>query len=332
MTQSTPRHFPPPPVAPPPGLWRQVPPAIFPPLMGLWGLGLGWRLMAERLGSEVVAGLAEAALGAVTLLFLFSLVAWGSKPLRRPAVLAEELRVLPGQAGVPAAALGVMLMAAALLPYAPTLALVLVWAGMAFLALVGALFLRHLLTAPPEARAPSPAWHLIFVGYVIAPLTLLPLGWAALSAAILLVCIALALAIWLASLRQFLRTSPPAPLRPLLAVHLAPAALFAMVAAGLGWDGVALGFVLAGLAFALLLLVALAWVVQTGFSPFWGAFTFPLAALANAALLALPGAAGLWPGAALLLAVSALNPFVAFRVMQAWTKGGLGQKTNAAVV
>lgn len=309
-----------------------MPPAIFPPLMGLWGLGLGWRQMAARLGNDALAGLAEAMLGAATLLFVFALVAFGSKPLRRPAVLAEELRVLPGQAGVPAAALGLLLMAAAFLPYAPLLAALLAWAGMAALAIVGLLFLRHLALAPPEARAPNPAWHLVFVGAVIAPLTLLPLGWAGLSGGIVLVTMALAAAIWLSSLRQFLRAPPPAPLRPMLAIHVAPAALFAMVSAKLGWEGVALGFALAGLALALALVAAGAWVARAGFSPLWGAFTFPMAALANAVLVVLPGAAGLWLGAALLLAASALNPFVAFQVLKGWAKGELARKTNAAIV
>ena len=33
-----------------PGLWRRVPPAIFPPLLGILGLALAWRLAAQRFG------------------------------------------------------------------------------------------------------------------------------------------------------------------------------------------------------------------------------------------------------------------------------------------
>ncbi|MCC5999816.1 MAG: tellurium resistance protein [Pararhodobacter sp.] len=332
MTDIKPRHFPPPPPAAPPGLWRQVPPAIFPPLMGLWGVGLGWRLLAARLGSEPMAGLAEAALGGITLLFVFALTAWLSKPLRRPAVLAEELRVLPGQAGVAAAALGVMLMAAALVPYAPALARVLAFAGMAFLALVGVLFLRQLAIGPAEARRVSPVFHLVLVGHVIAPLTLVPLGWTALSGIIVAITLILAAVIWLASLQQFLRAAPPAPLRPLLAIHAAPAALFSLVLSLLGWPAAALGFALAGIGFALLLAGAARWVGQAGYSPLWGALTFPLAALANAVLSTLPGGPGLWGGMALLLLATALTLLVAWRVLQAWVKGGLAARTNAAIV
>ncbi len=332
MTDPKPRHFPPPPAAPPPGLWRQVPPAIFPPLMGLWGLGLGWRLMGERLANPLIAGAAEALLGAVSLLFLFALVAWGSKPLRRPAVLGEELRVLPGQLGVPAAALGVMLMAAAMLPYAPGLSLVMVWAGLGMLAVVALGFLRHLITAPPPARSPSPAWHLAFVGYIIAPLTLLPLGWQGLSLALFAGAAVVAPALWLAGLGQFTQAVPPAPLRPLLAIHAAPAALLAMVAAPLGWPAMASAFLLAGLAFVGLLAICGRWLLGAGFSPLWGALTFPLAAMATATLTAMPGAAGLWLGAGLLLLASALNPFVAYQVLRGWAKGPLAQRTNAAIV
>ena len=89
-----------PPAPTPPGLWRRVPPAIFPSIMGLFGLGLAWRRGVAAFG--LPAGIAETILGAVTLLFLFALVAYSAKFLRRPAVLVEELRILPGRAGVAA--------------------------------------------------------------------------------------------------------------------------------------------------------------------------------------------------------------------------------------
>jgi tellurite resistance protein len=330
---STPkRHFPPPPPlsASPPGMWRRVPPAIFPPIMGLLGLGLAWRVLGATL--PAVAGLAEAFLGAVVLLFLFAAVAWTSKPLRRPGVLAEELRVLPGRAGVAAAVLCLLLAAAVLVPYAPGVALALAWVGIALLAGLGVLVLRAYLVGPEEARVVTPVFHLVFVGYIIAPVALVPLGQGGVSAAIFWLTLAIAALIWAESLRQIASRIPPAPLRPLLAIHLAPVSLFASVAALLGWGGLALAFALAGMALLAVLLVFARWLLEAGFTPLWGALTFPVAALASAVLRAVPEPTGLWLGAALVLAATGLNVAVAVRVLRDWAKGGLAAKTNAATV
>jgi tellurite resistance protein len=329
---STPkRHFPPPPpLATAPGRWRRVPPAIFTPIMGLLGLGLAWRALGATL--PAVAGLAEAFLGAVVLLFAFAALAWASKPLRRPGVLAEELRVLPGRAGVAAAVLCVLLVAVVLVPYAPGAALALAWAGMALLAGLGGLILRAWLTGPEEARVVTPVFHLVFVGYIIAPVALVPLGQGGVAAAIFWATLAVAALIWAESLRQIATRIPPAPLRPLLAIHLAPMSLFATVAALMGWSGVALGFALAGLGLLAVLVGIARWLLAAGFTPLWGALTFPLAALAAAVLLAVPGAPGLWLGAALVFAATGLNVAVAVRVLRDWAKGGLAAKTNAATV
>ena len=84
----------------PGGLWRRVPPAIFPSIMGFLGLGIAWRRAVAAY--PVPAGIGEALLGAGVILFAFAAIAYGSKIARRPAVLAEELRILPGRAGVSA--------------------------------------------------------------------------------------------------------------------------------------------------------------------------------------------------------------------------------------
>jgi len=327
------RHFPPPPppLAPdPPGLWRRVPPAIFPPILGLLGLGLAWRVLAETL--PAVAGLAEAFLGAVVLLFLYAAIAWTSKPLRRPGVLAEELRVLPGRGGVASAVLCVILTAAVLVPYAPGLALAVAWAGVALLAGLGVMVARTLLTGPEEGRVVTPVLHLVLVGHILAPLVLVPLGQAGVAVVIFWATLAVAALIWAESLRQIATRIPPAPLRPLLAIHLAPLSLFATVAALLGWAGMAAAFAVAGLVLLAVLVASARWLLAAGFTPFWGALTFPLAALATACLRALPDPAGLWLGAALVMAATALNISVAARVLRAWAEGKLAAKTNAATL
>lgn len=332
MTTERPRHFPPPPpLAPPPGLWRRTPPAIFPPVMGLLGLGLGWRLLAQITGLEALAALAEMLLGAAVLLYGFCAVAWLAKPLRRPGVLIDELRTLPGRAGMAAGVLGLSLVAAVLVPYAPGLAQGLVLLAMLLLAALGALVAWVLLTGPQEQRMVTPVFHLIFVGYVLAPLSLVPLGQLGLARLIFWVTLALALMIWAASAWQLSRRVPPAPLRPLLAIHLAPASLLATVAALLGWGTVSAGFAVLAVVILLALVGAGRWLLAAGFSPLWGALTFPLAACGAAQLYAF-GAypAGVMLGAGLLLAASALTLTVLWRVLQAWARGQLAARTNAA--
>ena len=98
--------LPPPLPRPVPGLWRGTPPAVFPPVLGLLALGLAWRRAGPQLPAGV-AGLGEAVLGAATLLALFALVAYAAKVAQRPGVLVEDLRILPGRAGVTAAVVSV---------------------------------------------------------------------------------------------------------------------------------------------------------------------------------------------------------------------------------
>lgn len=311
------------------GLWRRTPPAIFPPILGLFGLGLAWRAGAPAFG--LPGALAEILLGAVTLLYLFALAAWISKPLRRLAVVPEELRVLPGRAGLAAMTLSALLLAATLVPYAPGFA-----AGLAVLACLAhaglaLLVLGLILRGPEEARTVTPVWHLVFVGFILAPLTALPLGHEGIARAILFATLPVAAAIWAVSLWQLATRIPPAPLRPLLAIHLAPASLLATVAAGLGLT--TLAGVFAGLAAGILLalLAAGRWIAASGFSPLWGAFTFPLAAFASALFALAPGSEALRLAAGLVLVAATLAiPPIAVKVLQAWARGGLAARTNAA--
>lgn len=325
------RHFPPPPPLVPrsPGLWRTTPPAIFPPLMGLFGLGLGWRVLADQPGLQPLEPIGEAILGATLLLAAFAVVAWMSKPLRRPRVVLEDLRVLPGRAGLSGLALSVILSGAALVPYAPRAALTLAFLGSGLLAVVGALIAWTLLTGPREQRMVTPVFHLTYVGFILGPLTFARLDMTTLSTVILLATLPVALAIWAASLRQLLTHTPPAPLRPLLMIHLAPANFFTIVSVLTGHTSIALVFEAVSLAILAALLVSMRWVLAAGFTPLWGALTFPTAACGTALILS-SGTPGLWLGGALLAVASVLNPWVAFRVFKSWAKGDLAAKTNAA--
>lgn len=304
------------------GFFRRMPPAVFPPLLGLTGLGLGWRRAAEV--TALPAGLAEAFLGGITLLWVFMVGAYLSKVLRRPGVLAEELALLPGRAGLAAAHVSAFLMAAVIAPYQPQLALGLLAVAVLSHMCLGAWILRAYFTGPQEARVVTPVWQLVFTGYIILPFTLVPLGYPGLAQAFWGYAVFSGVVIWGISAGQLIRRIPPAPLRPLLAIHLAPASLMTISSVLLGYPGVALvtGIFACGLLAALVL--SGRWLTEAGFSPFWGAFTFPLAAFANA-LMAL---GWLIPGLLALVAASAMVAFVAARVWQMWARGTLAIRTN----
>jgi tellurite resistance protein len=183
-------------------------------------------------------------------------------------------------------------------------------------------------TGPAEQRRVNPTWHLLFSGWIVAALVAAQLGLATVAAALFWLALICALVIWSLSLQQLSRETVPAPLRPLLAIHLAPAALLGTTAALLG--ALALAFVFAlGAALLLLLLVLRGrWLLAAGFSPLWGALTFPLAATATLWLSL--GDLWLLPGAAALVAATAILPAIAIRLYKMWAKGDLAAKTGAA--
>lgn len=313
-----------------PKLFARTPPAIFPVLLGLLGLGLATRKGGAVLGLEAtpVGGLIEAALGALVILWLFAGLALAIKVIRRPAVLAEDMRVLPGRAGLLAATMSGMAVTAVLMPYAPQLALAL---GLVALGAHGAMVLllaTVLAKMPPEARSVSPVFHLGFVGAIVGAGPLAQAGFVSTATVIFWASLVAAVVIWAISATQILRTVPPPPLRPLLAIHLAPAAFLSLVAGAIGLPGLALGFGIFAMVIFLALLSAARWITVTGFSPLWGSFTFPLSAFA----LALLSLGGTWdlPGVAVLALALGVVPAIGWQVLKLWPGNRLATKTNAA--
>ena len=317
-----------PPIPPRPGRFRQVPPAVFTPIFGFLGLGLAWRHGAGAFG--LPDGLGEALLGAGVLLFAFAAVCYFAKLSYRPAVVMEDLRVLPGRGGLTAGSLSLFLTAAALVPYLPGLARGLMFGGLFLHAILAVLYARALIEAPPEARVVTPIWQISFVGFIVAALPAVPLGHERLATGLLYAMIPVAGVIWALSAVDFARRAIGPPLRPLLAIHAAPAALFATVAASLGQEVIAGVFALLLLAILALLLGLTRWITAAGFTPFWGAFTFPASAAASACL-----AQGVEPfqtlGGGLLVGATLIIPPIVARVMKLWAAGSLGPKSNAAI-
>ena len=307
-----------------PAPFARTPPAVFPALLGLLGLGLAWRRGLAELA--LPGGLADLLLGAAGGLWLFAVLAYGVKLWRRPGVVNDDLRVLPGRAGLAAATMGGMAVAAAVAPFAPGLAgAVLIGALLAHLGL-GVLLVLVLRQSPGPARRVNPSLHLSFVGPILGAVAACALGWTGLATAIFWATLPVALLIWGMSAVQFAREAPPAPLRPMLAIHLAPAGLLATVAALTGQAGLAVALAVAGGGVLLALVVRARWLTAARFTALWGSLTFPLAAYAGA-LMALRWD---WAGLVVLIAAIGLVPAIAVQILKMWATGTLAQRTNAA--
>lgn len=331
MAQDPARYRPkmyPPPQFPPRRvpLFANTPPALFPPILGLLGLVAALRIGAGRIG--VGAEIVDLATGMTVLLWLAAVCIYAAKLVRRVGVIQEDLAIMPSRAGLSAATLGGMVAAGQLAGVAPSLGIWLLWLVLALHAVLVVLTLRVLIGPPAEGRAVNPGWHMTFVGFIVAGPAAVALQEPEVARLLVYATLPLAVAIWGASLVQLARRIPPAPLRPMLAIHLAPASLLSITASLTGLE--ALGLILAWLALVIVLVLAagLPWIVESGFSPLWGAFTFPLTAAASA--LILQGGALAWAGFALLALAVVVVPWIGLKIFRMWPGGRLAARTNAA--
>ena len=77
--------------------WRKTPPALFPPILGLFGLAAAWLRTPDAFGAP--AGFGQLLSGAMVLVYLFTAGHYVAKLAARPGVVAEDLKTLPGRAG-----------------------------------------------------------------------------------------------------------------------------------------------------------------------------------------------------------------------------------------
>ena len=310
--------------------WRRMPPVVFAPIFGFLGLGLAWRRADPAFQLPVALG--EMLLGAGVVILALAVAAWLAKVVCRPGVLGEDLRVLPGRAGTASMTLSLMLAAAALVPYAPGVAQALVIAALLMHAILAALVAHSIAAGPEEGCVVTPVWHLVFAGFIVGAVALIALGRAELARAILYATMPVAGVILVVSAWQLLRGSlPPSPLRPLFAVHLAPVSLFATVSGMLGLEMLAAAWAAFGAAILAALVLSARWLLAAGFTPLWGALTFPAAAYASVLILASGGAGALGVVAGVLLVAATLLvvPVLAL-VLRGWARGDLAARTNAA--
>jgi tellurite resistance protein len=175
-----PKAFPPPEFPPRKvPLFARTPPAVFPVILGALGLVLALRRGMEALGlSQAPVDLLG---GLVVALWVFAALAYGVKLARRPGVIWDELKVLPGRAGLAAGTAGGLAVAAVLVPYAPEVSRAVLFGGLVLHGVLALAVVRALVGLPPEAQGVTPAFHLSFVGFIIGGLAAVPLGHDALA-------------------------------------------------------------------------------------------------------------------------------------------------------
>lgn len=311
--------------------WRRTPPALFPSLMGFMGLGLAWRAASQfaPLGASPVASYAILVLASVMLFFV--LASYLSKVSLRPRVILEDMASIPGRAGVSALTLSILLFAAAIVPLSSLVATAALVVGLLGHVLIAVLALA-VMVRTPQGLVVSPAWHLSFVGFIVAALSAVPLGFAVLGQVILGATVLSSALVYGISLFQLSQTETPPPLRPMLAIHLAPLSLFATVASLSGRGLLALVFATLAMGLAGVLISRVGYLIKAGFSPLWGAFTFPIAALSTA-LFSLSSQVPLlgWFALLPLALATVITPVIVLRVLRMWSSGVLAAKTGAAI-
>lgn len=310
---------------------------LFAAVMGLFGLTLAIQASLVTLGQPVslswpVVGLALAALVLVAGGYV---VKWRRSADAVIADWADPLRLV----FFPAASISLLLAATALTPLLPGLARGL-WILGAGMQAALSLAVLSAWTGPREFKLAqiSPAWFIPAVGNIVAPVAGAHLGFEVVSWFFL----AAGLVFWisllpLVLLRLVTLGPPPAPLRPTLAILVAPPSV-----AALAWisltrqtDEVALVFLGIAMTFALLVAVRIPAFLRLPFGiPAW-AMTFPTAALAIACMrigagLSVPmlTSTGLFLTAALLV----LEIWLVIRTVAAARSGGLFQHPPAAAL
>lgn len=312
-------------------LWRSTPPAIFPVALGFMGLGLAWRNAAAV--TVLPHEIGDLLLGLSTAFLIYFLAIYTLKALKRPSVVWDDMKTAPGRAGVAALPMALMLLTAALLPFGVAVPEVW-WTGVVLQAMVIVLGALSILSEPRELRGFTPFQYLSFVGPIVAPLAGVPLGFIRSTFALLIFAQIAWVVISAGYLWKLLAVRPPPPLRPALAIPLAATSLMAI---GYGMLNIDAGFDLFyGIAWvlALALLAAGRWMMAGGWTPVWGAFTFPVATFTNMQYLALGhghGAlalAGLWAG---LILGTPLILYIVYKALMAFVKGELAARSAAAI-
>jgi len=288
-----------------------MPVSLFGSVMGISGLGLLWRDVASEFGAPPAIGETLDFLGAAVFVFLG--LAYVLKILRhRPRVVAEYAD--SAQAGffstIP---IGALLVSAGLIPWYAVLADILWWPSTALMFALSVLLVARLLAESHPVDSANGSWLIGTVSPIIVPLAGLPLGHHELSHFMLSIGMLRWVVMFAIVLnRTIFGSEMELGLRPTWFIFIVPPSM--TFVSYLDITGGGLDFFARSLFYLTMFLTAVLLVVARGFLrwPFtvaWWAFTFPLVAMASAAVTY--HAAEPRPvTAAIALAATALTTFI----------------------
>jgi len=311
-------------------LWKRTPPAIFPVTLGYMGLSLAWRNSANVLPiPHYIGGIL---LGLSTAFFLYFLAFYVAKLIGRPSVILEDLKSPPLRAGIAAIPMSLMLVAAALLPF--NISVPEVWWTGVILQYCTSIAVLWALWRDPK-RAFSPFMYLTFVGPVVGPIAGIKLGYVTESYWLTMGALVAFVVIFFGYLWRLTKAFPAQPFRPSLAITLAPLSLFALSFGMLGMESWFVVFYWIAWAAFVAVMALMPWMTSGGWTPVWGAFTFPLATFTNVQILALSKGFGFVAEVGTILGLAIGTPivfYIVYRASMAWVTGALSEKSGAAVV
>lgn len=306
---------------------RSLPAGLFGSVMGLAGLGLVSRAAAGLPGLPPHLAELWVALGAAALAVLFA--AYLLKAFRYPDAVRDDI-ANPASVGFCAALpVGMTLVAGGLQPYAADLARALWCTAAVLLVLLQIWTLARWLQGGLDLAQANAGWMILFVGGIVFPSSGLPLGFTEASAWFFGASAVVApLVMGLVLYRTLFGPPLPPPLRPTSFILVVPPALVYVngLALGAGSGSFLLGLYFVALVLAAGLLVSARGFLSWPFGASWWAFTFPLDALAAAAVhYAHDHPGGPWQtiaAAALLLAIVVVLLVLA-RTLLALSRGTL---------
>ncbi|WP_112309426.1 hypothetical protein [Pseudogemmobacter bohemicus] len=308
-------------------LFARTPPVIFTALAGVMAV----QLVARQLlaAAELPQGAADLGAGILLALWLFCIFALIVRIGRRPSVIADDLRVLVSRNGLFSATISGMIAGQMIAPWWPGASPWLILTALAaHLALALVFFtraLRNWRSSRPHSWAwPDPGLQLIYAGPLVAVPVLIAQGWTGAAGILALICLLLASLGLLAGLIGLVRHQNPAPLRPMLLLHLAPLALASSVALSFGHETQAAILGLVALSLLMVMITAVSWLARAGFTPIWGSAIWPVVLVADS--MAQGGA--LMTAAAILLPIFAFALVICWRIFRLWPKGRLADMTN----
>lgn len=263
-----------------------MPLSLFGAVMGMAGLGLAWRKAALALGAPLWIG--ESLLAGAALLFVLLAAAYGLKIARAADLVREEARDLRRFCFIACVPMSLMLLSAGALPFSTHIATVFWITGASAHLIVALIVLTRWIGGENPRDQLSPALFLPLAGIVIgaavgAPLGFIELSWLMFAIGIILWPVVMALLFE----RLFFGAKPRDDEWPLLAIFITPPALAFMSYCELQQhrlDPFSHILFYAAVFFLLANVARAAVYRRLPYSLAWWAFTFPAAAVTNAAL------------------------------------------------